>query len=112
MGNYCSLMAARWQIFFSFSVPAGLTSSPSTVAAIADDCDSMCLLTQQEIFHFSEQTKVICSEFTVVKKLDSIICIWQKHKGKPGNVKCYREKGKDSVISCLKVVGTGKLEVN
>ena len=81
------------------------------VAAIANDGGIICLLTQQEIFHFSEQTKVICSEFTVVKKLDTIICIWQKHKGRQGNVKGCSEKGKDSVISCLKVVGTGKLGV-
>ena len=62
------------------------------VAAIANDGGIICLLTQQEIFHFSEQTKVICSEFTVVKKLDTIICIWQKHKGRQGNVKGCNEK--------------------
>ena len=32
-------MAARWQVFFPSWVPSGLISSPSMVAAIADDCD-------------------------------------------------------------------------
>ena len=38
MGSGCSLMAARWQVFFPSWVPSGLTSS---VATIADDCDSL-----------------------------------------------------------------------
>ena len=41
------------QVFFPSCVPSGLTSSPSVVAAIADDCDILCLLIWQEIFHFS-----------------------------------------------------------
>ena len=38
-GSDCSLIATRWQVFFPFWVPSGLISSPSTVAAIAGDCD-------------------------------------------------------------------------
>ena len=49
----CSMMANRGQVFFPSWVPSGLTSSPLLVAAIADDCDVLCLLTWQEIFHFS-----------------------------------------------------------
>ena len=48
-GVNASLMGARWQAFFPSWVPSGLTSSPSVVAAIADDCGIICLL----IFHFS-----------------------------------------------------------
>ena len=51
----CSLMSAinRWQVFFPSWVSSGLTSSPSVVAAIANDCDGPCLLIWQEIFKFS-----------------------------------------------------------
>ena len=49
VGRGCSPMAARRQAFFPSWVPSGLTSSPSVVAAIADDCGIICLL----IFHFS-----------------------------------------------------------
>ena len=38
----------------SFGVPVGLSSSPSLGAAITEDCDILCLLIWQEIFHFSE----------------------------------------------------------
>ena len=45
----CNLKAATWQVFFvSFLSSLGLTSSQ--VAAIADDCDTICLLIQQAIF--------------------------------------------------------------
>ena len=40
-------------LFFLSST--GLTCSPSLVSAIADDCDILCLLIRQEIFHFSRQ---------------------------------------------------------
>ena len=33
--------------------PSGLTSSPLVLPAIADDCNCLCLLIWQEIFHFS-----------------------------------------------------------
>ena len=39
VGSGCSLMAARWQVFFPTRVPSGFTSSPSMVAAIAGYCD-------------------------------------------------------------------------
>ena len=53
VGRACSLMAARWQVFFPTWVPSGLTSSPQAGAAIADDCDVLCLLIRQAIFHLS-----------------------------------------------------------
>ena len=34
IGSGCSLMAARWQVFFPSWVPSGLASSPSVVAVI------------------------------------------------------------------------------
>ena len=37
---------------FPSRVPSGLTRSPSMEAPIADDSESLCLLTRQEIFHF------------------------------------------------------------
>ena len=53
IGSGCSLMAARWQVFFSSWVPSRSISSPSLVTAITDDSDILCLLIRQEIFHFS-----------------------------------------------------------
>ena len=53
VGSGCSLMANIGQVFFPSWVPSGATSSPSTVAAITDDCDNLCLLIWHEIFHFS-----------------------------------------------------------
>ena len=38
-GSDCSLMAAKWQLFFSFLSILRHTSSPFMVAAITDDCD-------------------------------------------------------------------------
>ena len=52
-GSGCSLMAARWQVFFSFLSSLRAHRSPSAVAAIAEDWDILCLLIQQAIFHFS-----------------------------------------------------------
>ena len=51
MGSDCSQTAARWQVFFPSCVPSGLTSSPFVVSAIVDDCDILCLLIWQEMFH-------------------------------------------------------------
>ena len=56
IGSGCSVMTARWQIFFSSWVPSRFSSSPFVVAAIADDCDIICLLLWQEIFHFSSDS--------------------------------------------------------
>ena len=53
MGSGCSLMAARWQVFFPSWVPSGLSSSRWRVA-IAEDCDILCLLIWQETFHFPQ----------------------------------------------------------
>ena len=56
MGSGCGLMAARWQVFFvSFlsSLRAHQLTIVIVVAAIADDCDILCLLMWQAIFHFS-----------------------------------------------------------
>ena len=39
IGNGCSLMAARGQVFLPSWVSWGLTSSPSVVAGIPGDCD-------------------------------------------------------------------------
>ena len=47
----CGLMAARWLVFFPSWVPSGLICSSSMVATIADDCDIICLLIWQEVFH-------------------------------------------------------------
>ena len=38
-GNDCSLMAAKWQVFFPLRTPSGLTSSPCLLAIIVCDCD-------------------------------------------------------------------------
>ena len=54
IGSGCSLMAARWPVFFLYWVPSEFTSSPSMVAATAVDYDILCLLIWQEIFHFSD----------------------------------------------------------
>ena len=56
VGSSCSLMTARWQVFFSFlNYPRvhQLTSSLPAVAAITDDSEILCLLTWQATFHFS-----------------------------------------------------------
>ena len=42
-GSGCSLIAARWQVFFPSWVSSGLTCSIWR-AAMADDCDILCLL--------------------------------------------------------------------
>ena len=70
-GSGCSLMAARLQVFLPSWVPSGLTSSPSMVAAIADDCDILCLLMWQEIFHFSVFTPTSWPEI-----LKTIVISW------------------------------------
>ena len=49
----CSLIASPWLILFPSWVPSGLANSPSELAAIADDCDILCLLMWQAVFHFS-----------------------------------------------------------
>ena len=49
----CSLIASPWLILFPSWIPSGLVNSPSELAAIADDCDMLCLLMWQAIFHFS-----------------------------------------------------------
>ena len=54
IGSGYSLVAARRQVFASFLSSFGPTSSLLAVAEIADDCDILCLLICQEIFHFSE----------------------------------------------------------
>ena len=46
-------VVAVWMVDILSWDPLGLPSSPSMVAAIANDCDILCLLTWQEIFHFS-----------------------------------------------------------
>ena len=46
------LRDGRYSLFPS-RVPSGLTNSPWLVAAISDDCDILCLLIWQAIFHFS-----------------------------------------------------------
>ena len=50
IGSGCSLMAARYHLFFLSWVPSGLTRSPSVVAAIADDCAVLYLLTYLLIY--------------------------------------------------------------
>ena len=52
IGRGYSLIATRWQVFFPPCVSSGLTGSHWR-AAIADDCDILCLLMWQEIFHLS-----------------------------------------------------------
>ena len=49
VGSGCSLRAARWQVFFPSWVPSGFTICGGT---LANDCDIICLLIQQGIFHF------------------------------------------------------------
>ena len=56
VGSGCSLMAARWQVFFLPEFPQG---SPSAVATFANNCDIICLLIQQGIFHFPRPS--VCS---------------------------------------------------
>ena len=56
VGSGCSLTAARWQVFFPFWVSSGLTGSCRR-AATADECDILCLLIWQEIFHFSMERR-------------------------------------------------------
>ena len=45
-------MAARWQGCFLPEFPAGLTSAPPALAAVADESNVLSLLIRQEIFHF------------------------------------------------------------
>ena len=56
-------------------VPSGLTSSPSAVATITDDCDILCLLIWQTIFHLLKTQIYILNIF------------FQVHKGVHGFVK-------------------------
>ena len=49
---YLSYLGPLSCIFTSW-VSSGLTSSPLAVAAIADDCDILCLLIWQSVFHLS-----------------------------------------------------------
>ena len=58
VGSGCSLVAVRWQVFFPSWVPSRFTSSPSAMAAVDGECDIICLLIWQEIFHFSHMCSV------------------------------------------------------
>ena len=53
---HLSYLEPMFYVFLPWISP-GLTSSPSVVAAIADDCDSLHLLVWQEIFHLSPKWK-------------------------------------------------------
>ena len=54
VGNGCSLMPARWQVFFISWVPSALISTPLAVAPTSDR-DILCLLILQEISHLSRE---------------------------------------------------------
>ena len=54
-------MAARWQVFFSFLSSLRAHQLTFVVAAIADDCDILCLLIWQELFHFSDSKAYVIS---------------------------------------------------
>ena len=54
VGNGCSLMPARWQIFFISWVPSVLINIPLAVAPTSDH-DIFCLQIKQEILHLSRE---------------------------------------------------------
>ena len=81
LGGGCSLMVARRQVFFPSWVPSGLTSSHWR-AESTDDCDILCLLIWQEIFHFSIPMCVPQVPNTLVFSLSHLMHILRCPEGK------------------------------
>ena len=70
----CSLMAARWQVFFPSWVSSGLTKSPWVVATMANDCNIQRLLTWQEIFIYHQEPEF--NPLNILKeRTDLLYCI-------------------------------------
>ena len=57
-GEWLQSDGARWQVFFPFWVPSGLTSSPLVVVVIADDCNISYSPVWQEIYQLSHSSFV------------------------------------------------------
>ena len=100
VGSGCSLMAARWQVFFlSFQSSSGLTLKDG---CDADDCDILCLLMGQVIFYFltswSRQYFEGISQTSILK---TSIPSWHSHMPRKWQVRTRTQVPVCIPLSCL-----------